>query len=57
MQGVDLRNADLREADLTGADLNGADLWRCNMKGCIIEPEVLHEALNCPKPARKNSKK
>ncbi len=54
---ADLTEADLRGANLTGTDLSGADLWRCNMKGCTIDAEVLHEVLSCRKPARRGSEK
>ena len=55
--GADLRNADIRGVNLTGADLRAADLtdaslrstevWRCNLKGCAIEPQALHTLLDC----------
>ncbi|MEH6360706.1 MAG: pentapeptide repeat-containing protein [Amylibacter sp.] len=56
LSGADLRNVDLSEANLQGANLtranlNGVDLYRANLKGCTIEPERLHQVMDCMMPS------
>ena len=41
------RRAVLIGADLTDASLRGTEVWRCNLKGCAIEPQALHTLLDC----------
>lgn len=49
LRDAELSDADLRGANLIGAKLRGADLWRANLRGCVIAPKTLHEALDCRK--------
>lgn len=47
LAGADLSEADLRDADLRDASFDTADVWRANFRGCIIEPQALHQLLGC----------
>ncbi len=44
---ADLRNANLSQASLYRADMTYEEVWRTNLKGCRIDPAVLHRILGC----------
>ena len=46
----DLSKLDLRGANLKDADLTQAEIWRTNLKGCRVDPEILHRMFGCTLP-------